>query len=239
MEDLLCLVSQAAKQNIDWHGIEDALSSFVVPMSRTEQNPAFHAEGDVWTHTMMVMDSAAKFKDKAENPLGFMLSALCHDFGKITATKEIDGKIHAYGHEVQGKEIISQFLHRLTNEKELIKYVLNMAEFHMKPNIIAADNSSLKASNKMFDKSVDPVGLIYLSVSDRHGDNKNEKFLLGRYNIYKEYMSRDYVGGGDLIDMGINPSENFSEILSFAHKMRLCGVEKEAVLKQIKAQWCK
>lgn len=51
MEDLLYLVSPAAKQNIDWTGIEAALSSFVIPMSRTEQNPAFHAEGDVWTHT--------------------------------------------------------------------------------------------------------------------------------------------------------------------------------------------
>ena len=42
MEDLLQLVSQAVKQNIDWHGIGNALSSFVIPMSRTEQNPAFH-----------------------------------------------------------------------------------------------------------------------------------------------------------------------------------------------------
>ena len=47
MEDLLRLASQAAKQNIDWDGIGNALSSFVIPMSRTEQNPAFHAEGDV------------------------------------------------------------------------------------------------------------------------------------------------------------------------------------------------
>ena len=35
MEDLLYLASQAAKENMDWHGIEDALSSFVIPMSRT------------------------------------------------------------------------------------------------------------------------------------------------------------------------------------------------------------
>ena len=72
MEDLLRLVSQAVKQNIDWSGIEAALSSFVIPMSRTEQNPAFHAEGDVWTHTKMVCENIGKLNAVRHNDEPFV-----------------------------------------------------------------------------------------------------------------------------------------------------------------------
>ena len=37
------------------------------------QNQNYHREGDVWTHTMMVVDEAAKRRDKVKNPIGFML----------------------------------------------------------------------------------------------------------------------------------------------------------------------
>lgn len=53
-----------------------------------EQEKLYHPEGDVWNHTMLVLDLAAQLRDQAEHPLGFMLSALCHDLGKITATKK-------------------------------------------------------------------------------------------------------------------------------------------------------
>ncbi|MBR5265696.1 MAG: tRNA nucleotidyltransferase, partial [Clostridia bacterium] len=66
-----------------------------------EQEPRFHPEGDVWNHTMLVLDRAAQLRCKAENPLGFMLSALCHDLGKVTATAVVDGRIRALGHEEQ------------------------------------------------------------------------------------------------------------------------------------------
>lgn len=91
------------------------------------QSPTYHAEGDVFTHTMMVLDEAGKYKDKTSNPFGFMLSALAHDFGKIVCTKEADGNYHAYGHEVLGLPLIKDFLKRLTNEDYLIKYVLNLS----------------------------------------------------------------------------------------------------------------
>ncbi|MBQ8403212.1 MAG: hypothetical protein IJX55_02155 [Clostridia bacterium] len=62
------------------------------------QPPKHHAEGDVWAHTMLVLDEAAKLRGRAKNPLAFMVSALVHDFGKITCTKKIDGvyKINCY-----------------------------------------------------------------------------------------------------------------------------------------------
>ena len=56
------------------------------------QHAVYHAEGDVWNHTMMVLDEAAKLRHRADNPYWFMLSALVHDFGKAVATAEKDGR---------------------------------------------------------------------------------------------------------------------------------------------------
>lgn len=114
MEDLLHLVSQAAKQNIDWNGIGNALSSFVIPMSRTEQNPAFHAEGDVWIHTKMVCENLMKldsFQVLSEvQQKAVFLAALLHDIGKIPTTRWEDNKWTSPNHTLVGSKMARQFL---------------------------------------------------------------------------------------------------------------------------------
>jgi len=216
----------------EWFGEVQALIG-------VEQNPKYHSEGDVWTHTMMVLDEAAKFRDKVSNPFGFMLSALTHDFGKAVCTELINGELHAYAHETKGLPIAESFLRRITNETQLIKYVLNMTELHMKPNVTAAANSSIKATNRMFDSSIDPEALIYIALADAissaaKGDYvPHDDFLYERLEIYKEYMSRPYVMGKDLIEAGIEPGRDFTEILEYAHKLRLAGEEKSRALKQV------
>lgn len=210
-----------------------------------EQNKQHHKEGDAWNHTMMVLDEAAKRRDNVQNPLWFMLSALCHDFGKAVSTKEINGVIRALEHETDGLPLVEKFLKRITSDKKLIKYVLNMTALHMRPNMLYAQKSGVKATNKLFDEAISPNDLIQLSLCDNRGKipceagENTEKFLLERLDVYNEYMSRDYVTGKDLIDMGIKEGEKFSQILAFAHKMRLSGVEKENVIKQIKAEYKK
>lgn len=202
------------------------------------QNPKHHAEGDVWTHTMMVIDEAVRYRNKVSNPLGFMLSAITHDFGKILCTELVNGEIHAYEHETIGLPLVKSFMTRLTAEKALIKYVLNLSEYHMKPNTLAADHSSIKATNKMFDRSVDPEALIYLAISDGLGKIapreyiSYDKFFMDRLAVYRDYMSRPYVMGRDLIASGVLPSERFSEYLEYAHKLRLAGVKKDNALRQ-------
>lgn len=207
-----------------------------------KQNPKYHAEGDVFCHTMMVLDEAAKRRQFVKNPVGFMISAIAHDFGKINTTEIKDGVIHAYGHEIAGVPVAKEFLQKLTLEKELIKYVLNMVQNHMKPNITVNHNSSVKATNKMFDSSVAPGDLIQLALCDSIGKlpkentNNAEKFLFKRLEIFNEYMSRPYVMGRDLIEAGITPGESFSNLLELAHKLRLAGVSKQDALKQVISQ---
>lgn len=203
-----------------------------------EQPVRYHAEGDVWTHTMMVLDEAAKHREKAHNPYWFMLAALCHDFGKAVCTVNENGKIHAHGHEEAGLPLIDRFLHRLTREIALIHYVLNMAELHMMPITTAAHRSSVKATNRMFDRALDPEGLLWLALCDDRGRicespvEGSEAFLRERLETFREYMQRPFVSGKELIEAGLEPGKNFSEILSYAHKLRLAGVPKDSAMKQ-------
>ena len=64
-----------------------------------EQDPVYHPEGDVWVHTMEVVDRAAAFRDRVADPYAFMLLALTHDMGKAVTTEFIKGRIHAYEHD--------------------------------------------------------------------------------------------------------------------------------------------
>ncbi len=201
-----------------------------------------HAEGDVWNHTMLALDEAAKLRQQAENPLGLMLAALTHDFGKAICTQVQDGEIHAYGHETEGLPLIEAFLSRLTGEHWLREYVCNLAEYHMKPFAMAAAGASVKATNKLFDRSVDPKALICLAMADNRGKISDhpyvprEGFLFARLDIYREIMAQPYVMGRDLVEAGLQPDVWFSDLLELAHKLRLAGIPKKQALKQVLAE---
>ncbi len=205
------------------------------------QNPEYHSEGDVYNHTMLVLDISAGLREQAEEPLYFMLSALCHDFGKAVTTKVIDGKIRAFDHENRGIDIADTFLSRLSNEHKLKKYVLNMIKLHMRPNMLVGQNAGKKAYNRLFDEAYSPSDLLLLAKADHLGSLSNmcslpyeqtEAKLKNALDKYREIMNRPYVSGSDLVAAGLNPGKNFSKLLEYAHKLRISGVDKKEALAQ-------
>lgn len=205
-----------------------------------EQNPRFHPEGDVFEHTMLVVDCAAALRDRAEWPLGFMMSALLHDLGKCVATEvQEDGRITSYGHEVQGLPLVERQMRCLTNQTKLIKYVLNQSELHMRPNMLAANQSRRKKTRAMFDLSVCPEDLILLSRADASGkldmpyNEENERFLRERLEDYRRIMERPMVTGQDLLDAGLKPGENFGQLMLRARQLHFAGIERKNALRQL------
>lgn len=203
------------------------------------QDPIFHPEGDVWTHTMEVIDRAASFRSEVSEPYRFMLLALLHDVGKEVTTEVVNGRIHAYGHETAGLPLAEAFLRRITGEEAVIRYVLNMVPLHMKPNMKAFSKSSVKSTNHMFDEAEVPKDLIYMAMSDKpvvagttpfEGDSG---FLFERLKTYEATMAKPYVTGKDLIAAGVQPGEHMGELLAYAHKLRLAGIDKQTALKQV------
>lgn len=207
------------------------------------QNPKFHPEGDVFEHTMLVLDEAAKLRERAQWPPAFMLSALMHDIGKCVATQiQLDGRITAYGHEVLGLEMVERQLRRLTNHEKLIKYVLNQTELHMRPNVLFFAHSKKKKTRQLFDLSVCPNDLILLSRADASGKldepyrEENELWLRERLEDYYHRLSQPMVTGEDLIQAGLKPDRRFSALLQRARALHFSGLERKNALQQVLAE---
>lgn len=122
----------------DW-GLLPAVAPELIPLEATPQDAEWHPEGDVWIHTLMVIDRAAGELDGLDRPraLAVMLGALCHDLGKPPTTKFEDGRIRSRGHEEAGVPPSEALLDRW-NVRTLLGYdvrgqVLGLVAHHLKP----------------------------------------------------------------------------------------------------------
>jgi tRNA nucleotidyltransferase (CCA-adding enzyme) len=103
------------------------------------QEPEWHPEGDVWVHTLMVVDQARTRIDDLDRPgqVAVMLGALCHDLGKPSTTAVIDGRIRSLGHEEAGVGPAAAVLDRLNVHSidgvDVRREVLGITAHHLKP----------------------------------------------------------------------------------------------------------
>jgi tRNA nucleotidyltransferase (CCA-adding enzyme) len=103
------------------------------------QEPEWHPEGDVWVHTLQVVDQARQRVDDLPRAqqLAIMLGAVCHDFGKPATTALMDGRIRSHDHEEQGVAPASAFLDRLNIHSidgyDVRRQVEGIVAQHLKP----------------------------------------------------------------------------------------------------------
>jgi tRNA nucleotidyltransferase (CCA-adding enzyme) len=100
------------------------------------QDPTWHPEGDVWTHTLLVCDAAAALA--AERGLAdgaravLLFAALCHDLGKpATTERSADGRIRSLGHDQAGVEPATQLLGRFGCPQAIVTQVAPLVREHM------------------------------------------------------------------------------------------------------------
>jgi tRNA nucleotidyltransferase (CCA-adding enzyme) len=108
----------------------------------TPQEFEWHPEGDVWTHTLMVVDAAAKLIRQPERNFSddeavqVMLGALCHDLGKPATTKMTGGRIRSIGHEEAGEDPACAFMDQFTFSKKYVtRGVIAVTKEHLKPGV--------------------------------------------------------------------------------------------------------
>ena len=103
------------------------------------QDPEWHPEGDVFVHTLLVVDCGRELI--ADLPYAkkvtIMLAALAHDFGKPATTEFVDGRIRSRGHEEAGVAPTESFLNRLNvhtlNGYDVRAQVIALVREHLKP----------------------------------------------------------------------------------------------------------
>lgn len=170
----------------------------------TEQNLTHHPEGSVWNHTIMVVDEAAKRKDKSEDPRVFMWSALLHDIGKAPTTRLRKGRITSYDHDKVGKELCIKFLEELEEDNNFIDKVSKIVRWHMQILFVVKDLPFAEIENMMNEVSIDEIALF--SLCDRLGrgrltaekeieEKRNNEIFLRKCN---EFLNRksELVGSG-------------------------------------------
>jgi tRNA nucleotidyltransferase (CCA-adding enzyme) len=103
------------------------------------QEPEWHPEGDVWVHTLQVVDQARGRIDNLARPqqIAVMLGAVCHDLGKPATTAVIDGRIRSLDHEEQGIAPTRALLDRLNvwsmDGYDVRQQVAGLVAHHLKP----------------------------------------------------------------------------------------------------------
>ncbi|MDF2941659.1 MAG: hypothetical protein K0S01_517 [Herbinix sp.] len=100
-------------------------------LRKTEQSVKYHPEGNVWNHTMLVLDEAGKVRNQSKDPKTLMWAALLHDIGKPDTTRTRRGRITSYDHDKEGEKLCIDFLHALTDDEEFVQKVAALVRYHM------------------------------------------------------------------------------------------------------------
>nr|VFJ46168.1 MAG: tRNA nucleotidyltransferase (CCA-adding enzyme) [Candidatus Kentron sp. FM]VFJ49742.1 MAG: tRNA nucleotidyltransferase (CCA-adding enzyme) [Candidatus Kentron sp. FM]VFK10493.1 MAG: tRNA nucleotidyltransferase (CCA-adding enzyme) [Candidatus Kentron sp. FM] len=193
------------------------------------QDKEWHPEGDVWTHTLLVLDEAAGLRDGGEDDPVLMFGALCHDFGKPETTVQENGRIKSHGHNVAGLVHTARFLGRLrASDKWLVRPVKALVEHHLAPALLVKQGATHKAyrrlARKLEEANVSMELLTRLASADHFGRTApdalerlfpaGETFLHTARTLSLEQQGpRDRVLGRHLIARGLQPGAHFRDIL--------------------------
>ena len=202
-----------------------------------KQDETYHPEGDVWIHTMMSIDAMSELKTKDDKKdLVLMLAVLCHDLGKVEATKEKDGKVSAIAHEHILEPTIS-LINKLSSEKALLDEILPLVKEHLIPSQLYTQKAKDPAIRRLSTR-VNIQDLVTIAKADHFGrttaEAKKKKYLAGEWLLKKakrlkveEEQPEAILLGRHLIAEGMEPGLEFKVILKEAYDEQLDGKIKD------------
>lgn len=145
----------------------DSPFSMLYMLKETMQSPIHHPEGNAWNHTLLVVNEAARVKEKSKDSRVFMWAAFLHDIGKPDTTRSRKGKITAYNHDNIGAPLAEKFLNYFGCDEQFTEKVVQLVRFHMHILYVLKD---LPFSNiKEMKEKVDLQELALLGLCDRLG----------------------------------------------------------------------
>ncbi|MGL5348940.1 MAG: HD domain-containing protein [Peptostreptococcaceae bacterium] len=160
-------------------------------LDKIEQNPKYHPEGSVLKHILLVVDEASKVKDKSKDKRAFMWGAFLHDIGKLTTTRIRKNRITSYNHDFEGEKLATEFLDKLTDDKNFILNVSKYVKWHMQPLFFDKNLPFFKPKDMLNDVEYKEIALIsYCDRLGRGGMTPDIKELeKGRIKKFYEHFS--------------------------------------------------
>ncbi len=201
------------------------------------QEPEWHPEGDVWIHTLMVIDRAREANGDLDRgrQSAVMLGAVCHDFGKPVTTATIDGRIRSLGHEEAGVEPAARFLDRLNVHSldgfDVRAQVLGLTAHHLKPGAFYKVRQELRdGAFRRLALKVDLELLARVARADCLGRTGNfdcsamDWFLERARALGVEHKApAPLLMGRHLLELGMTPGPRMGEVLKAVYELQLDG----------------
>jgi len=132
-------------------GLLEHILPEVKALQEETQSERHHQEGDVLTHTLMVLDNA-------KPGLNNQMAALLHDIGKPATRSMMEGEIKHHGHEAAASEIAEGIMRRLNFKVKDIDKVKKMVRNHMRPHALAKDLEEGKLTEKALRRFIRSIG---------------------------------------------------------------------------------
>ncbi len=222
---------------LDKLGLLQAFLPEVSALQHQPQPPEFHPEGDVLTHTCMMLD------DMEQRTPALAYAVLLHDIAKpVTATYDGD-RIRFHGHAEKGAIMAEQILRRLRMSNALIEEVCASVKRHMR--FMEVQNMRKSTLRRMVGSPYFPTEMELHRLDCRacHGMLDNYQFLEEQIRAFEQepVLPDPWVRGDDLIQMGLKPGPRFGKILKQAYDQQLEGTadSREQLLQWIQSKYKK
>jgi tRNA nucleotidyltransferase (CCA-adding enzyme) len=205
----------------------------------TPQEPEWHPEGDVFTHTAHCCDALARLPGwldaDAESKTVYMLAVLAHDFGKPSTTHRAlkDGRerIISPGHEAAGLEPTRVFLERIRAPLAIAERVLPLVQNHLFHLETISDRAVRRLARRLAPESIESLCLVMTADSMGRPPRpaevpENVKTLLARaYELeVRQKPPPPILLGRHLLPLGVPAGPQLGSILDKAYEAQLEGV---------------
>ena len=193
-------------------------------LHQVEQPPRFHPEGDVWRHTLIMLELLPFNEKKKANP-ALAWAALLHDAGKADTKTEDEKGVHFYGHVKRGEEIAGQIMKRLRFSRNLTEIITELIHYHMVfMNVRKMRTGRLKRFLRMPNFALH-LELHRLDCLASHGMLDNYAFCIEQLKKLdaEDLHPRRLITGHDLIKLGYEPGKVMGRILKKLENEQLEG----------------
>lgn len=208
------------------------------PLYECPQDAEWHPEGDVWTHTLMVIDEAHKRNDDLDRArlATVMLGAVCHDLGKPLTTAMIDGRVRSPGHEAAGVPRATAILDRLNvhtlDNFDVRAQVLGLVAEHLRPSAFHKQKDTVTdGAFRRLAQKVDLELLVRFARADCHGRagvfdcSAMDWFIERARSLGVEHRPpKPILLGRHLMELGVSPGPRMGEILRAVYELQLDGI---------------
>jgi len=212
--------ARAAFESLDRSGLLREVLPEIDRMHGVEQPPQFHPEGDVWIHTMLLLE---KLPPKCSRTLAW--GTLLHDVGKPPTFRVAPDRIRFDGHVEVGVRMAEDICHRLHFSNEDTKQIAALVANHMRfTDVERMKQSTLKRFMRL-PKFEEHLELHRIDCLSSHGNLNMYDFVRQRLQESSEEEIRPapLVNGEDLIRLGYKPGPGFREMLSAVEDAQLEG----------------